>query len=358
MGDPCSVLTRGNLKPYTLQVAWPLGGVVIRALAILIATTSACEVLARTPTAQAVLLPPSTSSVPDVGVQIYQLDQFVRQEGSLDCVIVGSSAAGRGVDPEVLASAFQAKTGRTIRCYNFGTAGAGDEGTAVISQILARNYHPWLMIYAASFRDFGNRANFDMNIPWVRYQQGEFSPDGWLESNLVSYRYYLTYSGYLTNAYVTVTIKRLMRVSRWGQWKTNQSTDVSQSPKRNVYQVQYSEFGRINLSSADMSGLDALFSLRQQGVTIVVAEVPVPPQGLQFLTHGKADYQTFVHRLSDMTGRAAVPLYLADGQVLIPDNGWFDYTHMNSRGAAVYSDWLAQQLAQGVRQGQIVDPAH
>jgi hypothetical protein len=38
---------------------------------------------------------------------------------------------------------------------------------------------------------------------------------------------------------------------------------------------------------------------------------------------------------------------------LIPDDGWADYSHLNSKGAVIFSKWLGKQLGKAVMDGQI-----
>ena len=48
----------------------------------------------------------------------------------------------------------EARTGRRLRSFNFGVGGITVSSTAAIARILAEDYHPWLIIYGLTARDF------------------------------------------------------------------------------------------------------------------------------------------------------------------------------------------------------------
>jgi hypothetical protein len=45
-----------------------------------------------------------------------------------------------------------------------------------------------------------------------------------------------------------------------------------------------------------------------------------------------------------------LPLFIRADIDQIPDEGWWDKTHMNLIGAGIYSRWLAKQVAEFVQQ--------
>ena len=41
---------------------------------------------------------------------------------------------------------------------------------------------------------------------------------------------------------------------------------------------------------------------------------------------------------------------------MIPDDGWVDYSHLNTKGAKIFSEWLAHRVGQALEQSEIKDP--
>jgi hypothetical protein len=109
------------------------------------------------------------------------LDQFAA-EGPVDCIFIGSSMVAVGIDPQVFAEAYTAQTGDPLRCFNFGQLGFTAFESAEWAEIVIRRYHPRLLIYGHSMRDYNSLAEGELaaptNNPWELYQLGEFTIEG------------------------------------------------------------------------------------------------------------------------------------------------------------------------------------
>ena len=255
----------------------------LKALLILAVVITPFELLLRTPQIQAALFPPITTVFPTVGIKQYLLEQYVKQEGRLDCLIVGSSMPDRGIDPERLSAGYEQRTGKAIKCFNFAIIGFDDFDTAAILEIIVRDYHPRLLIYGTSARDFGHTPHYTEGIPWAQYQSGRPSFEGWLESSFMSYRYYLTYSSYLTDVGTEETMRSLDHLSRYGQFQLRHTAAVDGSPERSVRADLIRSFAKLDPRTTDMSGLERLLRLKEKGVEIVLVEMPMPAVTINFL---------------------------------------------------------------------------
>jgi len=76
---------------------------------------------------------------------------------------------------------------------NFGVLGMGMKGSAETAGLLAKLYHPRLIIIGTGFMDIGVGLpdNAIAESPIVRYNQANFNFDGWITSSSLAFRDYL-----------------------------------------------------------------------------------------------------------------------------------------------------------------------
>jgi hypothetical protein len=332
-------------KPNTLQLHGRIGGTFVKTILVLIVVIAPLEVLARDPRIQALLSPPFLSGNPQVGVKLAILDAAVRDHGSPDCVTIGSSVADQGIDPEALGAGYQEQTGKPYFCLNGAITGLEAFGTAGFSRIYVNRYSAKTIIYIASYRDFGLTFNqFDLNMAWADYQLGKISPQGWIESNFMSYRYFLTGLWPLINANSSAVLRNAKRYTEFGQRYSTKSISINDDPGPQFAVAVRHEFGRLDPETMDMSGLNELSALKMKGIQVVVVEVPMPETAMVGLKDGRTSYDIYHKRLETITTDAGLPLISTYGLDIIPDEGWEDYIHLNATGAGEFSKWLGQQL--------------
>ena len=113
------------------------------------------------------------------------------------------------------------------------------------------------------------------------------------------------------------------------------------------------------ISQPDLAGLETLLHERQK-TQIVILEAPVHAYCLpQYLGETAGVYETeFIQPISSFIGSKDVLFLRSIPAVdeIIPDEGWYDLKHLNSGGAEFFSKWLADQIADAVQSGIIVDP--
>ena len=140
-----------------------------------------------------------------LNVDIMLLDQF-RENGSVDCIIMGSSLAEYAVDPVRFAEAYRQETGQAIRCFNFGQPSFTAHDTVLWAAILRHRYQPRLLIWPQSARDYDLNEGAESegtpaDIPWGRYELGEWTLEGWMVRNLTSYRYFKVFQNWVLGEY-------------------------------------------------------------------------------------------------------------------------------------------------------------
>ncbi|WP_052050170.1 hypothetical protein [Leptolyngbya sp. KIOST-1] len=110
------------------------------------------------------------SDVLDEQVSLYRA--YVAAQGPPDVLIVGSSRALQGVDPQVLQQALAAQGYPGLRVYNFSVNGATAQVVSFLTrQLLAPDLHPRLIVWAEGSRGF-NSGRFDRTFAEILASPG------------------------------------------------------------------------------------------------------------------------------------------------------------------------------------------
>ncbi len=327
------------------------------AVALLAAFVVTCELAARTEFARSHLLEPGVGSPsPILEQQLTRLNALVETEGGVDCIFFGDSLALNGFDPDAFGAEYHERTGNRIRCFNFAVMGLTATGAAAVGRILLEDYHPWLLFYGLSVRDFSPSAQGPAleDIPWVKYRWGIFSVDGWLTEKSYAYRYYLAYRRW-SDPEARRIASFLPRLSSTGFW--DRGAAVSD------YAIQLAAAKDLlapilkqGVSDHHLSGLEKLLQLRERGLRIVVLEMPVHTSVVRWFEEEPAVYQIPMARIRNQVQRCGAPFWETQSQRLVPEDGWGDVWHTNGRGARVFSRWLGARVAGAVETGELAPP--
>jgi hypothetical protein len=101
------------------------------------------------------------------------------------------------------------------------------------------------------------------------------------------------------------------------------------------------------VSARGLAGLAALLELQQQGIEVVVVEMPLHPTYMAFFDEGEASlarWREVVQAATEATGAIFVSAELA---LTIPNTGWYDRSHLNDDGRLIFSEWLGGEAARG-----------
>jgi hypothetical protein len=128
-------------------------------------------------------------------------------------------------------------------------------------------------------------------------------------------------------------------------------------PDDALWQVKYyfSVLSEYQVRPENVAGLEQV--LNQAGRTqVLVVAMPVPETYFGFFNDPEADYQRFLDAVSYRAAAHGVPFLTSTPQLQIPVDGWVDYSHLNSEGAMLFSNWLGRQIGEGIAQGVLEDP--
>jgi hypothetical protein len=327
------------------------------ACVVLFVVLGVAEIAARTPVVRAALHPPSLgSSSRRFELQLDGLERYVAAEGRVECIVLGNSTALMGVDPEALGSGYRQRTGHDLRCFNFGVSGMTASAAGAVAPILVERYRPWLLIYVVSARDIGQSVDGPLlaSTPWVRYRQGSFSINGWLVEQSAAFRYYLLYRQWLDP-------------SRWPAATSPSGTTpegffpldarLPLSPALFVRtQRAYVDILNQPPSEPELAGLSRLLRLPSNGTQVVVVEAPAHETLRRWARRTSGFYAEAIADIRRAARQQHVTFWRVPARRIIPADGWADFVHLNTRGAARFSEWLGGRIAGAVREGRLTVP--
>jgi len=301
-------------------------------------------------------------------LQLGRLETAVARDGPIDCIILGNSMVWYGFDPQAFAQAYQRQTGREIRCFNLGVDGLPAVGAGALAPILAADYKPSLLIYGTSARDYvvsqeSYYARSLLEMAWLQYRLGQFSIRGWFYDHSRLYQYSETL-GHLIRfekRYLLLIEPTASFNNRYGFYGNNRETKSvdrtpdPQSPEREV-QGLFEQLSDYRMLPENLTGLEQVMAQNSRGTQVLIVEMPVPPTYLHFFGNGKQDYQRFIDQVDTVVASRAIRFWPTTQLLLIPDDGWTDYSHLNVRGGQVFSRWLGEKVGSAVVQGKLRSP--
>lgn len=352
-----------------LALRWPFGGTLALAVAILLMMSGGLEAIARSPWGRSHLPIGSYGTASRYfDYQMERLREFVAHEGPPDCIFLGASPVFRGIDPSVVAQAYRAQTGHTIRCFNFGIRGLDPANAAVLGGIIRQDYKPPLLIFGLDIPNLAGRTAEGLRdrfieAEWVRYRLGEFTLESWLIEHSNAMRVYMRYRNWVLPGYSTEenrktdnSLSAAIRPDGHAVFLAR-ATDLADVPSTQSEEARfYDLLNDYEIDRQQLQGVERLLQV-EPGYEVVLLEMPVHPSFLRYYGDGAADYRLGLTTARDAAARAGVPFWDTTLLRIIPDDGWANRSHLNAAGARVFSQWLGTRLGQAVVDGQLTDPA-
>ena len=288
-------------------------------------------------------------------IQIARLEKFVSKYGSLDCVFLGDSLVWLGINPSSFLDGYAKETGEEIRCFNFGVPALPASGASILAKYLNDTYNPKLIIYGlhanslvVSVRD--EETQSVLNTPWLQHQIGNRNFMGWLYEK----SYFVRYLSILNRAlqFDTEIFRRELGVYLHQQWghdtKAGQRIDFSIPPDRNnpADKFGFENYFDFTIYSENIQGIQAIADLDDSDTNLVMVIMPVHPTFYSFFRNGEDDYHKIIGEIQNAIVGKAVNLIPANGLIEMPDEYWWDYSHLNIDGAKYFSYRLGVQVGQ------------
>lgn len=354
---------RDGLSNSTLQLERPSSRVIALTALFLGVFVSAAEFIVRQPQVQANLpFPGLNGQHRQMERQWHRLEVLTRSGVNIDCIALGNSMVLNGFIPAVFDREFYEGSGERISCFNFGVDGMSPVSTSALAQILMETYHPRLLVFGTDARDFAvaqdsweNTVFTDMS--WIQYRLGRFNVPGWLVDHSYLYRYRYVLADMMR---LSIQKGQYATSSQYGFESTDDVFPVNLPPNPNdpAYQIQYyySILDNYSVLPENQIALRQILAQQDETTTIVAVEMPVTDSYFRFFDDPAADYDEFLDVLRTTTTEYHVQLLETTHLDLIPDDGWMDYSHLNNKGAVVFSEWLGQEIGGLVSEQKI--PLH
>ena len=222
----------------------------------------------------------------------------------MDCVFLGTSIVDRGLSPADFEQAYQAAAGadhllqlwrgrrrRVYRRAAGGVCNARVSASPARVRRIARLGNGW---------DEGSLAW----LPWLKYQQGEFSPRGWLAEHSRLYGYSRPLVNDLTG---TLSGERRAFLDRMILANGFYPTD-----ERITFPMLPGDEGRLErsnyaISEAWLSRLDDMLAFHRPPQThVVIVEMPVHPVALEGRDDRLGDYAASMSAITERAGAKGV----------------------------------------------------
>ena len=355
------------MKPNTLRLARPFGKTIWLALILWLVLAGAAEGIARLGFFQSRLTSPKMGSRHyQLGNKLALLETAIKKNGPIDCLMIGSSIVDLGFDPDAFRKGYQEQTGQGIHCFNFGIDASSAASAAALARILIEDYHPRLLIVGTDARDFvvspeDPDAAVILQTAWVRYRLGDFSLAGWLTEHSYLYRYRQQLSNLVRfnfdGALRSATTTRFEILPNGFSPFTTVATYINDppNPEDDSFEVTYYTriFSDYRMLDDNLEALEQIMDQNGLGTQVIIVEMPIADGLYYFFGHGESDHQLFIDRIEELSVAHGVTFWQTESLDLIPDDGWVDYSHVNTKGAAIFSSWLGQQVGKAEIQGLI-----
>lgn len=327
----------------TLKLSLPFGRIFLQALLSLVLFSLTLELFSRTPLIDRLTLPQSYgSSHPHFEAQISRLKERIAQGEPSDCIFIGNSQVLYGVDPVIVEERVYQQTGQVIHCQNFGLGGLPPMSAAPLAKVLIKNFHPSIIIFGTGMWDYSSSNAFSthnslMSSPWMQYQLGSFSLDGWFYDQSLAFRYIFG-----ADRALKTRDDKGDRINADGHATYSGQTQLT-IPEQLEYFETIAE--RPEITPTQLDGLKQLLALNSSEVRIIVIETPFDPTFLTVKRKARLLYPDFKKMLTYQAEAAGVDLWLTQDSITFPQEDWYDLIHLNEQGSIYFSGLLGDYLA-------------
>jgi hypothetical protein len=231
----------------------------------------------------------------------------------------------------------------------------------MLADYLVNTYHPRLLIYGVSPRDFNEAVVTQAfsgaelaRLDWMKYQLGAFNITGWMFARLYVFQYAYFYRDGLTPGFADKLDSRRQVESKLaadGYFPSDHvlSGSMSTNEKNHILQL-YQDYKPL---PEEIAGLQRMIALDRSGQTrLVLVEMPFYPDIVTRLL-GVDVYEDFNRQVESYAFPAGVRYWPTTLLDLIPAEGWDDLNHLNTTGAAIFSAWLGDQIGAAVKAGDL-----
>jgi hypothetical protein len=260
-----------------------------------------------------------------------------------------------GIDPDILAARYKELTGKDLRIFNFGVEGLTVSPVSELAQILEEKYHPGTILLFTEMRDY-TAAN---GLP----VETQFLANDWIKNQ--------TNSPNLVGKMIdqSAALQQLLPLRNWSRfdfmdtyfmdWRRatdttsqgyeadkNVGTNIDQIPDPNnpEEKLSYDLFRNYSMDSGRIDDLQKIISLQNSGTKVLVSEIPVYPTYYAYFG-SQTVVDAYHQNIQHIVAQANSTYLPALDYKLIPLADRVDNHHLNYLGAPIYTNILAEELA-------------
>jgi hypothetical protein len=284
----------------------------------------------------------------------FKLQEYVQKNGGVDVILLGNSMVNTGIDPDVLAAHYKELTGKELRIFNFGVEGLTVAPMEKIAQILEDRYHPGTILLYTEMRDYIASNGVDvenqfLSNNWIQGQLGSPTLTSRLIDSSAALQHLLAFRNWsqtsFLDAYVT-NVQRIENMSASGyeaDHKTGKDVDKVPDPNDPAEQPEFALFKDYQVAPSRIVDLQSIIGLQSQGTLVLVTEFPAYGTYYRYTsTEAVAEYEKEIAAATTQAGGVYIPS-VPYQLISLPERS--DNHHLNYKGAPLYSNLLAEQLA-------------
>lgn len=296
-------------------------------------------------------------------IQVARLDKLVREGTPIDCIFLGNSMMWLGVDPLIVSRTFEEKTGEEIHCFNFGVSALPASSAGEIATMLVDKYHPKILIYGIFARDYAVPASAEdayviSDTLWLKYRNGNFNMVGWLydKSSIFQYKGHirdLLYMHYLEDVLVQKNDPPYKAYGLDPKYDVRLDVRISPDFESDHNRDPVKWLTNFQTRNENLNGLQTIVNQSNKDVHVIILEMPFYETALEFFGNGEQDYSSYIQPVDAITASGKVPFWRLSEQPPLAPKVWWDYLHLNLKGARLFSEWLGDKLADTYRSGDL-----
>ena len=284
----------------------------------------------------------------------FKLNDYVKTNGGVDVLLMGNSMVNTGIDAEVLADAYEAKTGVRPRIFNFGVEGMDLYTNSELAALLVEEFHPGTILFFTEMREYG--PGNDSTVPegyqkaaWFQYKLGNPTFEGWLFDHSALMQYFLPYRNWSRADFPDTVLKDLYRYAQTSasgyepDRAYGRDLDVRTDPTDLAQKVLFDLYAEYTPDPESLEDFSKILDLEQSGVQVVVTEMPIYWTFFDYFG-GESVHQEFLSTIKNLALAQGADFVIPIDAELIPLVGRVDNHHLNFEGAPIYSQLLGAEL--------------
>ena len=284
----------------------------------------------------------------------FKLNDYVKANGGVDVLLMGNSMVNTGIDAEVFADAYEARTRVRPRIFNFGVEGMDLYTNSELAALLVDEFHPGTILFFTEMREYG--PGNDPTVPegyqkaaWFQYKLGNPTFEGWLYDHSALMQYFLPYRNWSRSDFPDTVLKDLYRYAQTSasgyepDRAYGRDLDVRTDPTDLAQKVLFDLYAEYTPDPESLEDFSKILDLEQSGVQVAVTEMPIYWTFFDYFG-GESVHQEFLSTIKNLALAQGADFVIPIDAELIPLVGRVDNHHLNFEGAPIYSQLLGAEL--------------